>query len=47
MEMKVMDLVSEAHFPAHLSPSWLVLGAYINVVAQGGTEKVASRVKGS
>lgn len=45
IQIKVMSLVSEAHFPAQPPRSWLVSGGYITVVAQGDTEKVTSRVK--
>lgn len=47
IQIKGMDLVSEAHFPAHLPLSWLVSGACITMVAQGDTEKITSRVKDS
>lgn len=47
VEIKVTDLVSEAHFPDHLPSSWLLSGACITMVAQGDTEKVTSRVKDS
>lgn len=48
VQIKVMDLVSEAHFPAHLPPPWLISGADVTLswLHKGIQKKESTELKG-